>query len=133
MPAIATMHPQQSLHTMHGTQPHMRHAPVQPLRRAVYIHISDLINAYNIDHVKLEQELDRVKSYEDGNESSRVHHHGHSPSRCSSASAGSGSNKQGTHSSGGSHSSMGGVPIELEAREHQKRLQPPRGGYNMVV
>jgi hypothetical protein len=31
------------------------------LRRAVYIHVSDLISSYNIDHAKLDEELTRVK------------------------------------------------------------------------
>lgn len=35
-----------------------------PLRRAVYIHISDLTSAYNIDHKKLETEISRVKNDE---------------------------------------------------------------------
>ena len=30
------------------------------LRRAIYIHVSDIMNAYNIDHMKLEEELARV-------------------------------------------------------------------------
>lgn len=131
MPAVATMHPQQSLLGIHGTQQHLRHAPIQPLRRAVYIHVSDLISAYNIDHVKLEQELDRVKTDRDGVDS--MASKTNSPRRSSGASIGSGSNKQGSNTSGGSHSSMGGVPTELDARDHQKRLQPPRGGHNMVL
>jgi len=34
----------------------------QPLRRATYVHVSDLISAYNIDHVQLEREIARVNS-----------------------------------------------------------------------
>jgi hypothetical protein len=100
--------------------------PSQPLRRAVYIHVSDLINAYNIDHVKLEEELDRVKADRDiaDNKSSR-------------SNVGSGGYRVGstvvTTSSTESSASMGGIPTELEARDPHKRLQPPRSGYNMVV
>jgi hypothetical protein len=36
--------------------------PRPQLRRAVYIHVSDLISSYNIDHAKLEEELTRVKT-----------------------------------------------------------------------
>lgn len=134
MPAITAMHPQQTS-LSHGTQlQHLvqRHTPTQPLRRAIYIHVSDLLSAYNIDHVKLEQELDRVKVDREGSES-RTLKATSSPVRSSGASIGSASYKQGTVGSGGSHSSMGGVPIELDARDHQKRLQPPRGGHNLVV
>lgn len=34
----------------------------QQLRRAVYVHVSDLTSAYNIDHAMLEEELARVKA-----------------------------------------------------------------------
>lgn len=41
-------------------------APVQlqphpPLRRAEYIHVTDLTNVYNIDHIRMEEELTRVR------------------------------------------------------------------------
>jgi hypothetical protein len=36
--------------------------PRPPIRRAVYIHVSDLTSAYNIDHKKLQNELSRVQS-----------------------------------------------------------------------
>ena len=32
------------------------------LRRAVYVHVSDLTSAYDIDHRKLEEELSRVRA-----------------------------------------------------------------------
>jgi len=35
--------------------------PRPPLRRAVYVHVSDLTSAYNIDHARLEEELKRVR------------------------------------------------------------------------
>jgi hypothetical protein len=78
-----------------------------PLRRAVYIHVSDLISAYNIDHARLEAELARVKAEA---EAEIVQDEDTSRS-----------------------SSMGGVPTELDTSYPKKRLQPPRGGNNMVV
>jgi len=79
--------------------------PRPHVRRATYIHVSDLTNAYNIDHARLEEELARVKEElenpvpETKNRSE----------------------------------SLGSVPTELDTSYPQKRLQPPRGGNNMVV
>lgn len=129
MPPLATMHPQKSHIGIPETHQHLRLVPTQPLRRAVYIHVSDLISAYNIDHVKLEEELERVKTEREAIENKLLMR--------SNSSGGSGGFRHGstvhTTGSGGSNSSMGGIPTELEAREPQKRLQPPRGGHNMVV
>lgn len=65
-----------------------------PLRRAVYVHVSDLLSAYNIDHAKLEEELQRVKKGTTGSD---------------------------------------GVPTELDTNSNPKKLQPPRGGFNLCV
>ena len=80
-------------------------SPNQPraqLRRAVYIHVSDLTGPYNIDHMRLEDELARVKA-----ELENKVHAVPSPR-------------------------LGGVPTELDT-SFKKRLQPPRGGNNMVA
>ena len=109
MPVIEAMmqhHHSSSLdqHTTEG--PMSVVSPNQPrtqLRRAVYIHVSDLTSAYNIDHVRLEEELARVKAefeHSSGEESS-------------------------------TRSSLG-VPTELDT-SYKKRLLPPRSGNNMVV
>lgn len=74
----------------------------QPLRRAVYVHVSDLLSAYNIDHAKLEEELQRVKQ-----------------GQTSAAASGAGAS--------------GGVPTELDTNSNPKKLQPPRGGFNLCV
>jgi hypothetical protein len=79
----------------------------QQLRRAVYVHVSDFTNAYNIDHARLEEELTRVRV-----EQERVSPSSESTSRSNS---------------------LGDVPKELDTSYPKKRLQPPRGGYNMVV
>lgn len=65
------------------------------LRRAVYVHVSDLLSAYNIDHSKLEEELHRVKAHRDAEPL--------------------------------------GVPTELDTNSNPKKLQPPRGGFNLCV
>jgi hypothetical protein len=78
-----------------------------PLQRARYIHVTDLTSAYNVDHAKLLQELERVKElsplYDNNSEKP--------PARLLLAD---------------------GVPAELDTSE-KKRLQPPKGGSNMVV
>ena len=90
-------HPMSVMNTNqpHGTQ----------VRRATYIHVSDLTNAYNIDHVRLEEELARVKEELDNP----------------------------VQETKNRSESLGSVPTELDTSGTQKRLQPPRGGYNMVV
>ena len=67
------------------------------LRRANYIHISDLMNAYNIDHSRLEDEFQRANEHQ--TESAKNL----------------------------------GVPTELDTSARQKRLQPPREGFNACV
>ena len=77
------------------------HPQQQQLRRAVYIHVSDLTSAYNIDNTRLDEELKRVKSDRENafEPKARV-----------------------------------GASIEMDAASGtQKRLQPPRGGYNLCL
>ncbi|GKY96043.1 hypothetical protein MPSEU_000564600 [Mayamaea pseudoterrestris] len=87
------------------------HPPVQ-LRRANYIHVSDLTNAYNMDHARLDEELARVKAQQ-VQQKQRA------------------SNSKMDASS--SSSSTSGVPTELTTSHAQRRLQPPRSGYNLCV
>ena len=85
--------------------------PRQGLRRATYVHVSDLTSAYNIDHAKLEQELSRVKSERDA---------ASIPDKPPEI----------------AEVDSSGASSELEAAiapVQQKRLQPPRGGYNLCV
>lgn len=79
----------------------------QQLRRAVYVHVSDLTSAYNIDHARLEEELARVKAEERAREAEV--------------------------DTTASVKMMGGVPAELDTGASQRRLQPPRAGYNLCV
>lgn len=76
-----------------------------PLRRAVYVHVSDLTSAYDIDHRMLEEELTRVRE-----------RHGEKIEQQQQEAANS------TESN------------DIDANSYpQKRLQPPRGGYNLCV
>ena len=84
-------------------------APLQ-LRRATYVHVSDLTNAYNMDHARLEEELARVKSQQESKDVSPETSLSSSPS-----------------------SLHAGVPKELDTSHIQRRLQPPRSGYNLCV
>lgn len=73
------------------------------LRRAVYVHVSDLTSAYDIDHRKLEEELNRVRAEKESSSTQAV----------ASATA---------------------AAADIDASSYpQKRLQPPRGGYNLCV
>jgi hypothetical protein len=82
-------------------QPNTR---AQQLRRAIYIHVSDLTSTYNINSSMLEEELIRVKAERENqlsqeNVSTRL---------------------------------FSGVPTELDTSS-KKRLQSPRGGSNLVL
>jgi hypothetical protein len=85
------------------------------LRRATYIHISDLTSAYNIDHVRLEQELARVKVENEAT---------------SRSTAVGTTEKVDDPTSGASTLEMDSTAVMPLP---QKRLQPPRGGYNLCV
>lgn len=98
----ATVHPQQVSLANATNQPRP-----QQLRRAVYIHVSDLTNAYNIDHARLEEELALVKR-----------------NRATAF-----ANEGGT----GDTATTRSIPTELDTSLSQKRLQPPRGGFNLCV
>jgi hypothetical protein len=85
------------------------------LRRATYVHVSDLTSAYNIDHARLEQELTRVKVER---EALTV------------------STKTSDITAETAVDASGGASTDLDtalASVPQKRLQPPRGGYNLCV
>jgi hypothetical protein len=91
--------------TSSGTQP--QQGGQVRLRRAVYIHVSDLTSAYDIDHAKLEQELSRVRGAQQPTEA---------PEQQAAAAA------------------EGQADLDTETSSYpQKRLSPPRGGYNLCV
>lgn len=74
-----------------------------PLRRAVYVKVADLTGTYNINPTVLEEELARVNT-----------------------------ERENLHSDEKSTRFFGGIPVELDTSV-KKRLQPPRGGNNMVL
>jgi hypothetical protein len=83
------------------------------LRRATYVHVSDLTSAYNIDHARLEQELARVKVEREATiEIQRI------------VAEVPDTDEDVTQASE-LDASLATIP--------QKRLQPPRGGYNLCV
>jgi hypothetical protein len=94
-----------AVHTMSSSTTSQQ--PRAPLRRATYIHVSDLTSAYNIDHARLEQELARVKTERDA-KTVVVKPENEVLDIVEDDSSGAPS-----------------LP--------QKRLQPPRGGYNLCV
>lgn len=77
------------------------------LRRATYVHVCDLTSAYNIDHALLEQELSRVRA--ERNETNLP--------------------KKETLLT----EAEGELDVTIGQTTQQKRLQPPRGGYNLCV
>jgi hypothetical protein len=96
-----------------------------PVRRATYIHVSDLISAYNIDHKSLEAEIARVRIERDAG--------GHNGTFSSSTISKS--------SQPASALTSVSVPALHEPKNTSlettststKRLQPPRRGFNLCV
>lgn len=89
------------------------------LRRATYVHVSDLTSAYNIDHGMLEQELSRVKAEQEaGTETGTETQLPTVPPDVGDTDVDTGADSE-------IGAALGATP--------QKRLQPPRGGYNLCV
>ena len=107
----------------------------QPLRRATYVHVSDLISAYNIDNIQLEREIARVNAKRSRN---LVRESGSDDPARNDTSGFEPLTSEGIDDSTGG-SSSDGVPApdedtDLEGQTvPQKRLQPPRGGFNLCV
>lgn len=106
MPTVAAVHPFPPMADI--TQQQSRF----PLRRAVYVHVSDLTNAYNIDHPKLEHELAKVK---EGNEENAI------PEEREIADL---------SPTGDGENSITSVP---QPQSRRKSLHPPRAGFNLCV
>ncbi len=109
----------------------------QPLRRATYVHVSDLISVYNIDHIQLEREIARVNV----KRSKDLRTSGISPT--SSDTIATGKTEFSLASEGIDDSTRDGSSDGIPAPDEdvdiegdivpQKRLQPPRGGFNLCV
>lgn len=107
---IAAIHPlpmaDAPIQQQRQEQQQQQQQPRLPLRRAVYVHVSDLVAPYNIDHRKLEQELARVKNRNDENAS---------PERDLELAP-------------GDDMSVTSVP-----QQKPRSLHPPRAGFNLCV
>lgn len=78
--------------------------PNQPaLRQAHYVSVAELINPYRIEPTALEEELNRLKDQQQKVKEDPESLH------------------------------YDGVPTELDTSLSQKRLQPPRGGFNLCL
>jgi hypothetical protein len=113
----------------------------QPLRRAVYVHVSDLISAYNIDHVQLELEIARVNA----KRSNVIRPSGADVATTTSSSdtietgrtqkASNVTSDSPRDNAGNTSAPAPDQGADLVERPvvPQKRLQPPRGGFNLCV
>lgn len=85
------------------------------LRRAVYVKVSDLTSAYDIDPIKLEEELTKVLPENSSNSNAEEEEDKEKEGRANASNANN---------------------VDMDAAQHsypQKRLQPPRGGFNLCV
>lgn len=110
MPTVAEVHPFPMADITQQQEQQSRF----PLRRAVYVHVSDLTNAYNIDHPKLEQELAKVKEGNDENANPDERE-----IDLTTAAVGDGEN------------SIASIPQPQSYR--RRSLHPPRAGFNLCV
>lgn len=108
MPTVAPVHP---FPMADITQQQQQQESRFPLRRATYVHVSDLTNAYNINHPKLEHELAKVK--EGGNDENAIPEEGEIEL-----------------TAGDGESSVASVP---QTQGRRKSLHAPRAGFNLCV
>jgi hypothetical protein len=137
--AVAMAHHQQQQASASSTTTPQ---PPAALRRAVYVHISDLTSAYNIDHAMLEEELTRAKreattataaAAANVARKQQLGKRGEGEDDPSRASSEAVSTIASGSAAAAASSSLGGVPTELDTNPSQKRLHPPRVGYNLCV
>lgn len=107
MPTVAAVHP---FPMADITQQQQQQQSRFPLRRAVYVHVSDLTNAYDIDHPKLEHELAKVKEANDENAIPEE--------------------REVDLTTADGENSISSVP---QPRSRRKSLHPPRAGFNLCV
>eukprot|EP00529_Nitzschia_sp_RCC80_P016558 CAMPEP_0113504398 /NCGR_PEP_ID=MMETSP0014_2-20120614/34694_1 /TAXON_ID=2857 /ORGANISM="Nitzschia sp." /LENGTH=650 /DNA_ID=CAMNT_0000399505 /DNA_START=47 /DNA_END=1999 /DNA_ORIENTATION=- /assembly_acc=CAM_ASM_000159 len=121
-------------------------APRPPLRRATYVHVSDLTSAYNIDHSKLEEELSRVNAERDeSGGTSLVAGEGVGTKSYASTvkeTAAASSDQQSPYTATSAvavaeEAVVVAADIESDlvapVAAQKQRLQPPRGGFNLCV
>eukprot|EP00536_Pseudo-nitzschia_multiseries_P001739 jgi/Psemu1/283237/fgenesh1_pg.22_\ len=124
----------------------------QPLRRATYVHVSDLISAYNIDHAQLEKEIGRVNAKRSKPQMNISTVHPTTATATATAAVVTMRGEKDETRTGdlfatgrntySCDDSSGGVSAPEEDTDlestigsvaPQKRLQPPRGGFNLCV
>lgn len=145
VPDIRSQHNPTSAAAMMQTQQQQEQEQQQSqLRRAVYVHVSDLTSSYNIDNALLEEQLAKVNAMREEKSkttttlpSSNSNNTTADSTSSFSDSGGGGGGGHGTNNNAGNSrfaSRTAGVPTELDTSiNSQKRLQPPRGGYNLCV
>lgn len=122
----------------HHPQPQQQQQQQQArpaLRRAVYIHVSDVItNAYNIDHAKLEEELSRVRKCP-STATGTAEAGSSSGGTTTTTPAGNSATAVGAALDRGLSSSdaMDSAAVPPGTTSGNKRLSPPRGGFNLCV
>ena len=121
MTVLALLHPMANITTPSSTSQQQQQKT--PLRRATYIHISDLTSAYNIDNVQLEKEMARVNA----KRNKLQHASSHKNEQDESSKDDDG--KTGTPDKDQDQD----LDVALGPIVHQKRLQPPRGGFNLCM
>jgi hypothetical protein len=120
MTVLTLLHPMAPITTPSSTSTSQQQQKI-PLRRATYIHISDLTSAYNIDNIQLEKEMSRVNAKR--NKLQDVSSHNNDQDEGSKDDDG----KTGTPDEDPD------LEVALGPVVPQKRLQPPRGGFNLCM
>jgi hypothetical protein len=114
-----------SSHRVHGSPTTSTVNPSTPLRKAVYVHVSDLVSDFNIDPAKLADEIARIKKAE--TESAEKSAPSEPPETDENA----------VDSVNISTLRVGTPDSSVETMHHhhsqKQRLQAPRGGFNLCV
>mmetsp|Transcript_3356 Transcript_3356/g.4706 ORF Transcript_3356/g.4706 Transcript_3356/m.4706 type:complete len:627 (+) Transcript_3356:399-2279(+) len=96
-------------------------AITSPLRRASYVHVSDLVKTYNIDINRLKAEITKIKSLEEAHRNEGNKHDAMPASNLTSE----------KEKSDNPTSSQ--KPSFHQRSFHQPKLMPPSGGYNLCL
>ena len=120
MTVLTLLHPMANITTPSSTSQQQQQQKI-PLRRATYIHISDLTSAYNIDNVQLEKEMARVNAKRNKLQDASSHKNEQDES------------SKDDDGKTGTPDKDQDLDVALGPIVHQKRLQPPRGGFNLCM
>jgi hypothetical protein len=120
MTVLTVLHPMAPITTPSSSTQQQQQQKI-PLRRATYIHISDLTSAYNIDNVQLEKEMARVNAKRN---------------KLQDASSQKNDQDEGSKDDDGKTGTPdedSDLEVALGPIVPQKRLQPPKGGFNLCM